>query len=167
MELIDSLGINAKLLIVQGVGFLILLFVLKKFLFSRILNVIKTRADEVKETYDKTEKDRREAERLKIAYQERLREANKEADRKIQEAVKEARGISDDIIRKSNENAAEIKTKAQTEIEFARRQALADVREYVVNLTILSSSRLIEQSVSEDTAKRLVNNVINEAGGLA
>lgn len=167
MELIDSLGINAKLLIVQGVGFLILLFVLKKFLFSRILNVVKTRADEVKETYDKTEKDRREAERLKIAYQERLREANKEADRKIQEAVKEARGISDEIIRKSNENAAEIKTKAQTEIEFARRQALADVREYVVNLTILSSSRLIEQSVSEDTAKRLVNNVINEAGGLA
>lgn len=166
MELIESLGINAKLLIIQGVGFLVLLFVLKKYLFGRILDAIKARTDEVKETYDKSEKDREEAEKCKIEYQKKLKEAGIEADRKIQEAIKEAKSVADDIVQKSNESAADIKAKAQNEIEYARKQALADVRNQVVNLTILSSSKLIEQSVNDDTARKLVDDVINDVGGL-
>lgn len=166
MELLNALGINFKLLIVQATGFLILLFILKKFLFGRILAMINARTKEVKDTYEKTESDRKDAEENKIIYQKRLKEASAEADRKIQEAVKEARVIAEDIIRKANDNAVEIKAKAEAEIEFSRKQALSGVRDQVVDLTILSSSRLIEQSVSADTAKRLVDDVITEVGGL-
>ena len=166
MELLDALGINFKLLIIQAAGFLILLFILKKFLFGRILALIKARTEDIQNTYDKTDKDREEAEKLRIAYQSKLQEAKAEADRKIQDAVKEAKEVSDGIINKSNEKAAEIKSKAEIDIEFTKKQALASVRDHVVNLTILSTSRLIEQSVNEETAKKLVDNVVNEVGGL-
>lgn len=167
MELLDALGINFKLLIIQATGFILLLFILKKYLFGRIMGIIRARTEEVHATYEKTEKDRNEAERLKATYQTRLSEAAAEADRKVQDAVKEAKAISNDIINKSNEKALEIKSKAEMDIEFARKQALTNVREQVVNLTLLASSRLIAQSVNEETAKRLVDDVINEVGGLS
>lgn len=167
MELINALGINAKLLIVQAVGFLILLFILKKFLFSRILAVIRARTEEVRGTLEKTEMDRDTAERLRIAYENRLADAKEEANRKIQDAVKEANNIADGIVKKAHDEVIEIKSKARTDIELSRKMALVDVRNQVVSLTLLASSRLIEQSISEDTARRLVNNVINEVGGLS
>lgn len=167
MGLLDALGINFKLLIIQATGFILLLFILKKFLFGRIMGIIRARTEEVQATYEKTEKDRDEAEKLKTSYQARLSEANAEADRKVQDAVREAKVISNDIINESNEKASEIKSKAEMDIEFARKQALANVREQVVNLTLLTSSKLIAQSVNEETAKRLVDEVINEVGGLA
>lgn len=56
MDILNTLGINFKSIIIQGVGFLILLFVLKKFLFGKISAMIKARADEVKNTYEKNRK---------------------------------------------------------------------------------------------------------------
>ncbi len=167
MELVEALGINAKLLIIQGVGFLVLLVVLKKFLFGRIMDAINARTQEVKETFDNAERDRQEAAKSTAQYEASLKDASTEADRKIQEAIQEAKSISDEIIRKSNESAVSIKAKAEEEIEYAKKQALAGVRDQVVDLTILSSSKLIEQSMNENTAKKLVDNVISEVGGLA
>ena len=167
MELIEALGINAKLLIVQGVGFLILLFVLKKFLFGRILDLIHARSEEVKSTYDKTDRDRQEAEKLKLSYEQKLKDANIESGRRIEEAVKEAKSLSDEIVKKSNKAADEVKLKAEREIELSRKQALAGVRDQVVNLTMFASSKLIEQSVEESTAKKLVDEVIVEVGGIS
>ena len=128
MELLDALGINFKLLIIQATGFILLLFILKKYLFGRIMGIIRARTEEVQSTYEKSEKDRDEAEKLKASYQARLSEANVEADRKVQDAVREAKAISNDIINKSNEKASEIKSKAEMYIEFSRKQALANVR---------------------------------------
>jgi len=167
MELLGALGINFKLLIIQGAGFLLLLLILKKFLFGRIMGMINARTEEVKQTYEKTEKDLSDAAKLKTSYQTKLTEANAEADKKIQDAVREAKEIGDDIVNKSNQKAVEIKSKAQLDIENERKQALANVREQVINLTMLASAKLIEQSVNEDTAKRLVDEVVSDVGGLS
>ena len=41
MDILDSLGVNFKAIIIQAVGFLILLFVLKKYLFGKISAMLK------------------------------------------------------------------------------------------------------------------------------
>ncbi|MEE8597272.1 MAG: hypothetical protein V3T09_05645, partial [bacterium] len=57
-NLLEALGVNFKMVIIQAAGFLLLLFLLKKFLFGKIKDVIKSRADEIKDTYKKSEDDR-------------------------------------------------------------------------------------------------------------
>ena len=41
------------------------------------------------------------------------------------------------------------------------------MREQVINLTMLASAKLIEQSVNEETAKKLVDEVVNDVGGIS
>ncbi|MCR4321242.1 MAG: ATP synthase F0 subunit B, partial [Candidatus Brocadiaceae bacterium] len=79
MDILDSLGVNFKAIIIQAVGFLILLFVLKKYLFGRISAMLKERSEGVKNEYTKIENDKAEAERLRIEYQRKLSDAEAEA----------------------------------------------------------------------------------------
>ena len=54
-NLLEALGVNFKMVLIQAVGFLFLLLLLKKFLFGKIKDMIKARSDEVKDTYKKSE----------------------------------------------------------------------------------------------------------------
>lgn len=166
MDILNSLGINFKSIIIQGVGFLILLFILKKFLFGKISALIKARSEEVKNTYEKTERDRAEADHLKLEYRRKLSEAEAEAVKRIQEAINEGNRISEEIVKRAKEEIESMKVKAQEGIDQERKKALADIRNQVVTLSILASSRIIRQSISSQTAEKLVDEFIEEIGEL-
>lgn len=167
MDILNTLGINFKSVIVQGVGFLILLFVLKKFLFGKISAMIKARTDEVKSTYERTEMDRAEAESLKLEFQKKLSEAEAEAAKRIQEAINEGNRISEEIVKRAKEEVESVRIKAQEGIEQERKKALAEIRDQVVTLSILASSKIIQQSISPQTAEKLVDDFIEEIGELS
>ena len=162
MDILNTMGVNIKSVIVQGVGFLILLFVLKKFLFGKISALIKERTEGIKSSYTTLEEERAAAEKLKIEYQNKLSAAETEVSRKIQEAVLEGQRISEGIIQRASEEAELIKKKAQEWIEQERKRALSEIKNQVVTLSILASSKIIQQSINQQTAKKLVDNLIEE-----
>ncbi len=166
-NLLEALGVNFKMVIIQAAGFLFLLFLLKKFLFGKIKDIIKARADEIKDTYKKSEDDRTEAERLKVEYQQKAVKADEEAEAKIQVAVSKAKDVSDEMMKDTRQAIADEKTRAQLNIEIERKKALAEVRNQVIDLTILSTSRLIKQSTKRETAEKLVDDVIKGVGKLS
>ena len=167
MDILDSLGVNFKAIIIQAVGFLILLFILKKYLFGRISAMLKERSEGVKNEYTKIENDKAEAERLRIEYQRKLSDAETEAVKRIQEAVNEGSRVSEEIIKRAKEDIELMKIKAQEGIDLERKKALADIRNQVVTLSILASSRIIRQSISSQTAEKLVDDFIEEIGELS
>jgi F-type H+-transporting ATPase subunit b len=140
---------------------------LRKFLFGKIKDMIKARSDEIKDTYKKSDDVRSEAERLKGEYQRKVIQAEEEAEGKIQVAVVKAKEISDEIVKEAHQTAADDRARAQLGIEVERKKALAEVRNQVIDLTILSSSRLIQQSMQRGTAEKLVDDVIKEVGKLS
>ena len=166
-NLLEALGVNFKMVIIQAAGFLLLLVLLKKFLFGKIKDIVKARADEIKDTYKKSEDDRAEAERLKGEYQQKAVKADEEAEAKIQVAVSKAKDISDEMMKDTRQAVADEKARAQQNIEIERKKALAEVRNQVVDLTILSTARLIKQSTRRETAEKLVDNVIKGVGKLS
>ena len=166
MDILDSLGVNIKAIIIQAVGFLILLFILKKYLFGKISAMINERSEGVKKVYTKIENDKAEAERLKIEYHKKISEAEAEAVRRIQEAVNEGSRISEEIIKRAKDEIELMKGKAKEGIDQERKKALAEIRNQVVTLSLLASSRLIRQSISSQTAEKLVDDFIEEIGEL-
>ncbi|GAX61965.1 F0F1-type ATP synthase subunit b [Candidatus Scalindua japonica] len=166
-NLLEALGVNFKMVFIQAVGFLILLVLMKKFLFGRIKEIIKSRADEIKDTYKKSEDDRAEAARLKEEYQQKAVKADEAAEAKIQAAVDKAKDVGGKMLEEAHQAVADEKAKAHKNIDMERKKALAEVRNQVVDLTILSTSRLIKQSTKRETAEKLVDDVIKGVGALS
>ncbi len=57
--------IDIRLIIVQATGFLILFWILKKYLFGRIMGLIKDRENEIKDVYSRAGRERDDASELK------------------------------------------------------------------------------------------------------
>ncbi|MHC4322464.1 MAG: ATP synthase F0 subunit B [Planctomycetota bacterium] len=113
------------------------------------------------------EDDRAEAARLKEDYQQKAVKADEAAEAKIQAAVEKAKDVSDEMLKEAHQAVADEKAKAHQNIDLERKKALAEVRNQVVDLTILSTSRLIKQSTKRETAEKLVDNVIKGVGTLS
>ncbi len=166
-NLLDALGVDFKMVFIQAVGFIILLVLMKKFLFGKIKDILKARADEIKDTYKRSEDDRAEAARLKEEYRQQAVKADEAAEAKIQAAVDKAKDVSDEMMKEAHQAVADEKAKAKQNIEMERKKALAEVRSQVVDLTILSTSKLIKQSTKRETAEKLVDDVIKGVGTLS
>ena len=149
------------------ISFLILMVILYKYALPAITGILDARQEKIKGDIDQAEKLRGDAEKLKGEYQRKVIKAEEEAEGKIQAAVVKAKEISDGIVKESNQAAADNRAKAQLGIDIERKKALAEVRNQVIDLTILSSSRLIQQSMQRKTAESLVDDVIKEVGKLS
>lgn len=165
--LLDSLGFNYKLLFVQILGFLILFWLLKKFLFGRVLEMIQARGDEIRTTYETNEKTRNEVEALKAEYEQKLQEALKEAENIVQQAGERAEKAGQEIIEKTRREAEQIRERGLADIEQEKKRVIAEIRTEVVNLSVEIASRVIRKTIDAREAEGITDDVIKELGGLS
>lgn len=165
MDALAALGLKFKPLIVQIVGFLILFWILKKYLFGRITGMIKERGDEIKRAYEQNEKTREEVRQLKAQYEQQLQEIQEKADSVIQEATKKATQAGQEILEKTRREAEQLREKRLAELEQEKKKAIAEIRAEVVKLSILLTSRMIEKTLDRPTAEKLADEIIGEIGG--
>jgi len=157
MEVLNQLGIDLRILATQIVGFLLLFFILWKFGWPRLIDVIHSREKEVKGTYEKAEQARVETERMRDEYESRLQKVEEEIDQRIRNSIQEAERHSEEIIASARQEAEKARQSALDEIDMERKKAIADLRTQAVDLAVLIASKLIGQSVDEPTARRLVD----------
>jgi len=165
-EALSALGVNIKIVIIQAIGFLILLWLMKKFLFGRIQGIMQKRREEVLEGYERNERARQELEELKNTYEARLANIESEATQKMEQAVKEAQKLAQEILTTTRQEAEEMRERAIYDINQEKKKALTEIRDEVVNLSMELTTKMIQKSMDKKTAEKLVDDFIGEFGGL-
>jgi len=121
-------------LIAQIVNFLILLFILAKFAYKPLMNVLDARREKVAGDLKSAEETRAEAESLKAQYTKQLAEARAEATAIVDKANKNGQKIHDDFVAQAQAEKEQLITSARESIESEKQQALSDVRDQVIGL---------------------------------
>lgn len=101
MELIDEFGINPWLLGAQTINFLVVLFILKKFLYKPILETLEKRKEAIKQGIKNSE----QATVLLEKMQEKEKKILKDAQTQARSILDSAKKESDHIINSANEAA--------------------------------------------------------------
>jgi F-type H+-transporting ATPase subunit b len=155
---------NAFTIIATIINFLILMAVLKHFFFDKVSNVIEERNNSVKETLNKADADRKEAEDLKVQNQKNL-EMSKEKGKDLVENYRaKAEKLSDSMKMDAIAEADSIKTRAKKDIEREKKKAEADIKGQVVELAVMMSSKALEGSIDENQHRKLINDFISKVG---
>ena len=164
--LLEQLGLNFKLLFIQIIGFLLLYWILKKFLFGRVMEMIQKRGDEIRGSYENNERTREELQELKQTYEQKLREARVEADSIVQQARDQAEKAGRELIEKTQQEASQIRDRGLADLEQEKKRVIAEIKTEVINLSVDIASRIIEKAVEPADAQRLADDVIKQTGGL-
>lgn len=146
--------------VAQIVNFLVLLFLLRAFAWKPILKLLDERRDNIAAEFKKIEDQKREAEKIKSEFEQKLRGIEDVAKVKIQEmmagADKATQGIKDDAHRE----AARIIKKAEIDTKYESVKAKEEIKGEIANLVLGATELLLEEKITEEQDKKLVREFI-------
>ena len=119
-ELIRKLGIDWKLLVAQIVNFVILLFLLKKFLYKPLINLMNKRREKIIEGLEKAKKGEEEFVKIAELREKELAKIQKEAEGLIQKAKEIGDKKQQEILKEAEEKTKKIIEDAKGRIEIER-----------------------------------------------
>ncbi len=148
------------------VAFVILFLLLKKFAFGPISNVLEKRADSIKESLEKAEETRVEAERLLDEYKEQMAAARLEAGKIVDQSRKAAESMKEEIVAKANDEAAQVIEKAREAIEAEKQAAMVELQSSVADLSVAVAGKLLGEKLSPADHAALIDKYLSEVGGM-
>jgi F-type H+-transporting ATPase subunit b len=152
--------------LVALVSFGVLFVLMWKFALPPITKMLDERAEKIKDSLEKAEETRVEAERLLDEYKQQLAEARLEANRVIEQGRKVAETMKDEIVAKANEERESMLARAREEIQGEKRSAMAELQAQVADLSVAVAGALIGTTLSADDHKALIEKVVAEVGSL-
>jgi F-type H+-transporting ATPase subunit b len=156
VEALGALGLDPKFLLIQAVAFVLLLVVLTKFVFRPLLNILEARQANIRNDLDSAEARRVEMERLQKDYETRLAQIEDEARDKIQQAIKQAEGIRDEILAKARAESEQVLAAGREEIDRDRIRSMAQMRNEVADLAIHAAQTVVGKNLSSEGHDQLI-----------
>ncbi|HEX9284932.1 MAG TPA: F0F1 ATP synthase subunit B [Nitrospirales bacterium] len=150
----------SSLLFWEIVSFAVLLFILAKYAFPPILQILDERERKIRESIESAERRSAEAERRMAEYEAKMKASQKEAEEMVAQAKMRAQQMKEENERQLQADAERIKAAAAREIEQERRRAIEDVRRYASDLALQVAGKVLERSLTDADHKRLADEAL-------
>jgi F-type H+-transporting ATPase subunit b len=165
-EVFGRLGINGPLLLSQIVNFIILLVLLRAFLYRPILNMLERRKERIAESMKDAERvsaAAREAEQEKAKV---LEAARREAQEIRAQATRDTEKIAQEIRSRAEQEAQEIRMKAQADAQAQAETTLANANKQIADLAIAATEKLLGRELARnDEQQRFVAEFLAQQRG--
>lgn len=158
----ETFGFQKQLFFSQVVSFCVIAFLLHRFAYKPILNVLEERKQRIAEGIANAEKIKAELATAQAQAQEILGQAGQQANKIIEEArgagAREIEKASQQAIATANQIIA--KAREANEAELARMKA--DLRREVARLVVQTSARVTGGVLTPDQQNRLAEDAANQ-----
>lgn len=158
------IGINPFTMLFAWINILILYFVLRKYLFKPIKNMIDSRQSEIDGMYSDAEGAKTDAEAMKSQYEEKLASAEAESEEILRNAVRRAQLREEEILKEANDKAARTLERATEQIELEKKRAINEVKDEVSDMVIGIAEAVIERDINKADHDALIDSFIDQLG---
>jgi len=161
-ELLHKLGIDWRLLIAQLVNFVILFFLLRKFLYAPILSILERRRQRIEEGLRDAERATARLSGIELERKQALDAAALERQHILEAAALEAERLREQRIASANAEAAALLARAREEATRTRDELLAEVRREVGDLVLAISRKVTAEKISKSVHAELMDAAVEE-----
>jgi len=166
LEAAEALGINIPGLVAQIINFSLLMVLLSTLLYKPVVKMLDERAKRIRESLQKAEEVKREAERTEQQFDARIQEARQEGQGIMAQATKTGERLIEEARQKARQEGEALLVRARSEIEMERDRAIIELQQRFADLTVLAASKVIGKSLDKDAHARLIEEVLKEGRGL-
>jgi len=99
--------------------------------------------------------------KLRTEYEARMVATEADARSQIQNQIKEAQNLRQQLMSEAAERADVLIRQAQLEIENEKAHAIATIRTHVVDLTLAAAEKVIGENMDSDKNRRLIAEFID------
>lgn len=165
MVLYQSLvTVNPVTLIAQICNLFLQLLVVKIFFLDKIKAILDLRREAADRQITDAENAKAEALAIKDTYEKNMAQAKAKADDILLSAQRTANSRSEEIISQAQSAAAQIKSKASSDIEMEKKKAINDAKNEISGLAMAIAGKVVERELNEGDQSALIDRFIDELG---
>ena len=146
------------------INLLVLYFLMKKFLFKPVNNIIAQREEAIKKQFDEAEETKKQADELKKEYEASLENAKADSEKIVQEARAKARTEYDRIAKSADEDVARRLQKAEEVIAEEKAKSLRSMEHEIENLVMAAATKVVGEKVTVENSQKLYDEFLTEMG---
>ena len=165
MDLYQSLvTVNPETLIAQICNLFIQLLIVKIFFLDKIKAILDQRREAADREITDAEAAKAEAMAIKQTYEQNMKEARAKADDILMNAQRSATARSEEIISQAQQQAAQIKSKASSDIEMEKKKAINDAKNEISGLAMAIAGKVVQRELNSADQAGLIDRFIEELG---
>jgi F-type H+-transporting ATPase subunit b len=162
VEFFEAFGVDLPKLVFQIVNFLLLLYLLNRFLFKRVFALLDERQARISKGLEDAEAAARDRELARAEREAALADARKEASELLARANKIADDTRKEILDTARTEAEQVTARAREEINAEKERAMAELRAEVADLALAAAGKLVRREMDAETQRRLVEEFLAE-----
>lgn len=161
-DLFSNLGIDGKLLFAQAANFLLVLWVLNRFVFKKMLRFLETRKEGIEKGVELTKKAEHEMERIGEVRKLAMGKARELAEGLVVQAKAHGAVAEKEILERAKDGAKAILERAQKESERKKQDALKEVQEEMQKRAFFLAEKVLLRSLTKEDERRIGQDLIKE-----
>lgn len=162
----SSTSLTAGNMIAAVAQFVLLLILLRLFVYKPLLAAMQKRRDTIAKQIHDADGLKEEADKLRQEAQSLVSQARDEAKQIVANARRESDEQAKKIVEQAQREASYRQKAAIEEIEHERDRALASIRGQVADLVVFASSKIIERNLNQEDQGRYLDEILKDAGQL-
>jgi len=158
-----SLGINLPLLVVFIVNFIVLLVMLRLFLYKPVMKMLDERAKRAREAIELAEATKKEYDQAKDEVQKQIEKGRQEAQAIIGQAMQVSERLKEESRQEAAKQAQVIVDRARSELEAERDKMVGDLRREFVAISIAAAEKVIKETLDREKHRKLIEETLQES----
>jgi len=156
------MNIDLSQIIIQILAFLIMLWILKRFGWAPLMNLLEERQIKIKSEFDSIDQEYEKIKNLNAEYCKKIDEIDQEARDRIQVAVHEAHQMAKEIREESLEQANKLMAKTKEDILRENAKACHQLKSEIVNLVISTCELILKEKIDIRQDAELIEHFLEE-----
>ena len=158
----EALGLELSQIITNIIGFLIALWLLKKFAWKPLLSTLEERRQRIRSDLESAANRKKEMEGLSAEFEDKLKEIDGITRTRIQEAIVEGSKIAAEIKESARKESREIVAKARADLARDVAKAKVEFRDDMVQMALTAAEKLIQERLDEKKHRELIHDFLGE-----
>jgi F-type H+-transporting ATPase subunit b len=156
------MDIQLAQIITHAVGFLIAVWLVKRYAWERLLRFMEYRRETIARSFSDIAKGREEVAADKKRYAEELENIEDVRRARIQDAAREADKLAGDIREEARQETVTMRQKAKQDIALEIDKANVVLRNRMVDAVIASTERILKEKLDRERHARLIDDFLGD-----
>lgn len=156
MEVFHTFGIDWRLLAIQIVNFAILLYVLNRFLYKPVIDILERRREQVKKNLEATEAIQREFAAFQLQKENEFQKARVEAQHMVDAAGERVARIEAKAAEEARLKSADMLERAKKVINEEKGKIVEEAQRGVADLVMAATEKVLGKKLQGKEAEELI-----------
>lgn len=164
VQSLEVISLNIWEILFSLLNLLVIFLIIKKILFAPVKKVFAARRAVVDKIYDDAAAAKEVAEKDKALYEEKLAGAKEEAGEIVSSARERAERLGSEIVSEANIKAEQRYKKAEEEIAQEKKKAMSELKDDISGISVDIAEKIVGREISASDHEKFIDDFINNVG---